>query len=87
MKRLPIITILLISTLSTSYSQSILTDNPLKSRLDSLVDKSVAKYFSDAGAVGLSIGIIKNGRHFSYNYGETKKGQWQAACQQNRLLK
>lgn len=70
-----IITGLLILTLAaTSSHAQTATDNPLKSRLDSLVDQSARRYFSDSSAVGLSIGIIQNGKTFFYNYGETKKG-------------
>lgn len=49
---------------------SIPTDNPLKNRLDSLVDASVKTYFNSASAVALSIGIVKNGKTHFYNYGE-----------------
>lgn len=70
------ITGLLISILAItpSHAQTTATDNPLKNRLDSLVDQSARRYFSDSAAVGLSIGIIQNGKTFFYNYGETKKG-------------
>lgn len=53
------------------------SDNPLRSRLDSLVDKSVQRYFQDKKAVGLSIGLVQNGKSHFYNYGETKAGNGQ----------
>jgi D-alanyl-D-alanine-carboxypeptidase/D-alanyl-D-alanine-endopeptidase len=49
------------------------TDNPLKSRLDSLIDLSVKAYFNSTSAVALSIGIVKNGKTYFYNYGEIDK--------------
>ncbi|MBO9673244.1 MAG: beta-lactamase family protein [Sphingobacteriaceae bacterium] len=60
----------------TCYGQSkrIPSDNPLSSQLDSLVDKSVQRYFQDQKAVGLSIGLVQNGKPHFYNYGETKVG-------------
>lgn len=52
-------------------------DNPLRSKLDSLVDQSVQRYFQDGKAVGLSIGIVQKGTVHFYNYGETKAGNKQ----------
>ncbi|MCF0074936.1 beta-lactamase family protein [Dyadobacter sp. CY261] len=49
--------------------QSIPTDNPLSNRLDSLVDASVKTYFSNGNAVALSIGVVKKGKTYFYNYG------------------
>lgn len=49
------------------------TDNKLKTKLDSLVDQSVFKFMNNSSRVGLSIGIIKNGNHYIYNYGSTQK--------------
>lgn len=42
----------------------IVTDNKLKTELDSLVDQSVSAFMKDNSRVGLSIGIIKNGKPF-----------------------
>ncbi|MEN2412427.1 serine hydrolase domain-containing protein [Flavobacterium mesophilum] len=53
------------------FSQ-IKSDNQLKSKLDSLVDQNVQKYFKDPKAVALSIGIVLNGKNYFYNYGETE---------------
>jgi len=52
----------------------LLTDNPLKDHLDSVVQKQAAVYMQNAGAVGLSIGVYKNGSSIVYNYGESVKG-------------
>jgi CubicO group peptidase (beta-lactamase class C family) len=50
------------------------TNNPMQSTLDKKVD-SVARSFIDSGkTVGLSIGIITQGKMYPYGYGETKKG-------------
>jgi D-alanyl-D-alanine-carboxypeptidase/D-alanyl-D-alanine-endopeptidase len=51
------------------------TDNKLKTELDSLVDQSVSAFMKDNSRVGLSIGIIKNGRPFIYNYGSTQRNK------------
>lgn len=53
------------------------SDNPLKHSVDRVVDKYVRFYLADANAVGLSIGILKNGKTYTYNYGETKTGTHQ----------
>ncbi len=51
-----------------------LTDNPLRSHLDSVVHQGAAQYMIHPNAVGLSIGIYKNGTRHTYNYGEVRKG-------------
>jgi len=53
------------------------TDNKLKTALDSLVDKSVLAFFNNNSRVGISIGIIKNGKPFIYNYGSSRKDKTQ----------
>jgi CubicO group peptidase (beta-lactamase class C family) len=55
-------------------SSELRTDNPMRSRLDTLVDTRVRNYFKDKRAVGLSLGVVVNGKNFFYNYGETKQG-------------
>ncbi|NII29272.1 beta-lactamase family protein [Pseudoflavitalea sp. X16] len=62
------------SQLNQTAGRKVATDNPLKSKLDSLVDKSVRTYFSNTSGVGLSIGMVKNGKTYFYNYGETANG-------------
>lgn len=51
------------------------TDNTLKTPLDSLVEKSVSAFMKNNSRVGISIGIIKNGRSHLYNYGSSKKNK------------
>lgn len=48
-------------------------DNQLKTSLDSLVDHSVSAFMQNNSRVGISIGLIKNGKQYIYNYGSTKK--------------
>ncbi|SDG35888.1 hypothetical protein [Epilithonimonas hungarica] len=47
------------------------TDNRLKTPLDSLVQRSVSAFMQNHSRVGISVGIIKNGKKFIYNYGST----------------
>jgi CubicO group peptidase (beta-lactamase class C family) len=54
-----------------------LTDNAMKTKLDSSVQKAATTYMSNQNVSGLSVGVIQNGNMFSYNFGETKKGNKQ----------
>lgn len=49
------------------------TDNKLKTKLDSIVHQSVFTFMNNSSRVGISIGIIKNGKQFIYNYGSTQR--------------
>jgi CubicO group peptidase (beta-lactamase class C family) len=49
------------------------TDNALTTELDKKVDDILQLFMADSKTVGLSVGILKNGETFFYNYGETKK--------------
>jgi len=49
------------------------TDNKLKIALDSLVHQSATAFMENNSRVGISIGIIKNGKRYIYNYGSTQK--------------
>jgi serine-type D-Ala-D-Ala carboxypeptidase/endopeptidase len=60
---------------SGCHAQKLPTDNKLKTTLDSLVDQSVASFMQNNSRVGISIGIIKNGKLYFYNYGSTKRGK------------
>ena len=48
------------------------TDNKLKTPLDTLVQKSVSPFIKNNIGVGISIGIIQNGKPYLYNYGSTE---------------
>lgn len=52
----------------------ILTNNPLKTHLDSVVHQYAVIYMAAPSAVSLSIGVYRNGEKHIYNYGEVKKG-------------
>lgn len=61
---------------SNSFSQTnktkLPTDNKLKTPLDTLVSKTATDFMKNSAKVGLSIGIIKNGKSYFYNYGSTQ---------------
>ncbi|QEM07899.1 beta-lactamase family protein [Mucilaginibacter rubeus] len=65
------------SLICAGQIRPVASDNPLRSRLDSLVDKCVQRYFQDKRAVGLSIALVQHGKPHFYNYGETKAGNGQ----------
>lgn len=50
------------------------SNNALQTDLDKQVDIFAQKYFSNPKTVGLSIGVINNGKMQFYHYGESKKG-------------
>lgn len=52
-------------------------DNPLKSKLDSVVNKAALHYLRDNKRVGLSLGLVVNNQSYIYNYGETAPGAGQ----------
>jgi len=56
----------------TAYIKSP-TSNKLKISLDTLVEQSVSAFMKNNARVGLSIGIIKDGQSYLYNYGSTSK--------------
>jgi len=78
MKTRFVVVLLLMQTISlhsqTLNSLPLLIDNK-KSSIDLVVHKSAQKFMSDQRAVGLSIGIVKDGKTLSYNYGEVEKGK------------
>lgn len=51
----------------------LLSSNPLKSKMDKKVDSMVIPFMKRPDAVGLSIGIIKDGKTYTYGYGTTQK--------------
>lgn len=51
----------------------VLSSNPLKSKLDKKLDSMVMPFMKRPDAVGLSIGIIKEGKTYTYGYGTTQK--------------
>ncbi|MFA6249665.1 MAG: serine hydrolase domain-containing protein, partial [Mucilaginibacter sp.] len=79
MKKVAIILLSVLSGLAcyAQNTQEKLSDNKLKTRLDSLVNSTVSAFMNDSSRVGLSIGIIKDGISLFYNYGTTEKGKRQ----------
>ncbi len=59
---------------ANSISKRPVTDNPLRTQLDSIVDEYAMIYMGHPLAVGLSLGIYQNGKKYIYNYGESEKG-------------
>ncbi|MGN6415867.1 MAG: serine hydrolase [Pseudobacter sp.] len=51
----------------------IASNNPLKTELDKEVDSIAMTYISTAGTVGMSIGVLKDGKEYFYDYGEASK--------------
>jgi CubicO group peptidase (beta-lactamase class C family) len=49
------------------------SDNPMATRLDSMVDKITRNYMMDSLTAGLSIALHWKGKDFFYNYGEADK--------------
>lgn len=58
----------------TLKTGKVTSDNPLKSRLDSSVDKVLSPYIQTKGNAGLSAGIRYKGKDYFYNYGDVKAG-------------
>lgn len=58
-------------------NEKALSDNPLKTSLDSIVDKVLSEYIQTKGNAGLSAGIYYKGKDYFYNYGETVMGNKQ----------
>jgi len=50
------------------------TSNHLITRTDKVIDTLARTYIQKISTAGLSIGIYKNGKFSTYNYGETEKG-------------
>lgn len=53
---------------------TIQNNNPLQSQLDKIVDSLAGEYFRNPKTTALSVGVIKDGKRFTYHYGETAKG-------------
>ncbi|TAG90116.1 MAG: DUF3887 domain-containing protein [Bacteroidetes bacterium] len=53
--------------------EKVKSNNALTSEIDKKIEQVAQNYLSNPKTVGLSIGIIKNGKMQFYHYGETKK--------------
>ena len=59
---------------SVKRTSAVATDNPLSTVQDKFIDTVMKQYFADPNTVGASVSVLKNGKTFFYNYGETKQG-------------
>ncbi|MCF6403067.1 beta-lactamase family protein [Chitinophaga filiformis] len=50
------------------------SDNPMRTSTDSIVQTALSKFMQDSARVMVSVGIYKNGKTFIYNYGKKDKG-------------
>ncbi|MBS1509899.1 MAG: beta-lactamase family protein [Bacteroidetes bacterium] len=50
------------------------TDNAVTTAMDKKVDSIVQRFMFTSKTVGMSIGLLKDGKTYFYNYGETQKG-------------
>ena len=70
--RLFIIALFFCTTLFAQTNSSVLTDNKLKSKLDTAIDHAVKTYLQDSNTNGISIGVYYKTKNFTYNYGKIK---------------
>lgn len=68
------LTLLVMSCKDKDNTQPITTNNPLATKLDSLVHQEVSDYAKKKAVAGFSIGVIQNGETHFYGYGETTEG-------------
>lgn len=61
----------------------VITDNKLLTDQDKKMDEIIQRFMFESQAVGLSIGVLKDGKTFFYNYGETVKGNKQLPTSKN----
>lgn len=59
------------------------TDNALSTPLDKKIEDIMQPFMFESKTVGLSIGVLKDGKTYFYNYGETKKGNGQIPSAEN----
>jgi CubicO group peptidase (beta-lactamase class C family) len=60
-----------------------ITDNKLETGQDKKLEDIIQQFMFESKSVGLSIGVLKNGQTFFYNYGETVKGNKQLPTNKN----
>ena len=53
------------------------TDNPLRTSVDLIVEEAAQQFMTAPQSVGLSVGIVKDGKTYVYNYGTVEKDQQQ----------
>lgn len=60
-----------------------ITDNKLETDADKKLEDIIQPFMFESKTVGLSIGILKDGKQYFYNYGETVKGNRQLPTNKN----
>lgn len=70
------ITFVIIAVISSfgQINKAALTDNKMKTFIDTAVNKAATIYLQDTNTNGISIGIYYKGKKYTYNYGEVKRG-------------
>ncbi|HEY5371822.1 MAG TPA: serine hydrolase domain-containing protein [Hanamia sp.] len=51
------------------------TDNRMRTGIDTIVQNAVIAFINDTSRVGLSVGVYKDGKIYTYNYGSLEKGK------------
>jgi CubicO group peptidase (beta-lactamase class C family) len=71
-----VLVVLFVSVIHTPAQKAALAGKTGSRSIDigTVVNKSANKFMSDQHSVGLSVGIIKDGRSWTYNFGEVEKG-------------
>jgi CubicO group peptidase (beta-lactamase class C family) len=67
-----IVVLFFCSTLFAQTNRSVLTDNKLKSKLDTVIDNAAKLYLQDNNTNGVSIGVYYKNKNYTYNYGKNK---------------
>jgi CubicO group peptidase (beta-lactamase class C family) len=58
-----------------AVAQIVPNSNPLKTKMDKLVDRYITELMVENPKVGVSIGVYDNGKLFGYHYGTVEKGR------------
>lgn len=69
-------------TTALPLPENVLTDNPLEKSVDFSVDEAAQSFMAAPQAMGLSIGIVKDGQTYVYHYGTVEKGKQQLPTSQ-----
>lgn len=66
--------LLFVLFINSHTSAQIRKNNRKENFIDSVVHQVASAHIRNKNAVGISIGIFKDGKQYSYHYGEIKKG-------------
>ena len=75
MKKINLLLLSVLFAIANSYAQinkPVLTDNILKTLIDSAVHKAATIYLQDSNTNGVSIGVYYKNKNYTYNYGKSK---------------